>query len=838
MIDFEEMLEKEFQEKPINPIEIFQEHRNKKYEYLRGGQEHVLETWFNQRTQKDTIVKMDTGSGKTLVGLLMLQSSLNENLGPAIYLCVDNQLVEQVVASANDFSISNVTSEDGSIPVDFLNSEAILITTFDKLVNGLSKFGVKDTDREEVHIGSLLVDDAHSGLKKARQAFTISLERDKNSDICDRLFDLFKSSLRAQAPGKLKDLEDKVPSTLMMVPYWNWLESKDEIINILSEYRDDELKFQWNLLRDNLESCYCYISGQTIEITPQCVPIECIPSFQNAKRRFFLSATLLDDSHLIKELDVSYEAVKRPLRPKISGDIGERMIIVPSLVESSLSIGKTAQLITILKKKGNNVVVLTHSYKKAEKWTPYGAEIAKKDSIIQTLKKLTMSKGNLVVLVNRYDGIDLPDESCRILVLDGKPFGESLFERFTNNIRPASRLIRSALAQKIEQGLGRGVRSGTDYCVVFLLGDDLVHFLSLTENQQLLSPQTRVQIEMGLKFGKELKKEGNAEKAILDLMNKCLNRDISWIKYHRSKVQKAEEIPIEMLPITLATTEKDAFKHFQAKQYREASKAIQNILDGEASKKLDPADRGWYLQLAAFYLYKSDPVKATEMQLKAHRLNTLLSRPPEGVDYRKIQIELGKQPDNIIKWIKKHTESTGLIISANTILDKLDFGIPYATFEEEFANLAEIIGFESQRPEQEFGKGPDILWLLADGTYLIISAKNEAYATTFEISKKYADQLSGIWNWFKAHYKSDEGIPIIIHPSNKLAEDAFCVDGAMALKPHGLKMLVSKIRDFTITLASKSPDSWDISDVMTLVHKYDLDPRSIKEKYFSKIEKK
>ena len=178
-----------------------------------------------------------------------------------------------------------------------------------------------------------------------------------------------------------------------------------------------------------------------------------------------------------------------------------------------------------------------------------------------------------------------------------------------------------------------------------------------------------------------------------------------------------------------------------------------------------------------------------------------------------------------------------MVVSANTILDKLDFGIPYATFEEEFANLAEIIGFESQRPEQEFGKGPDVLWLLSDGTYLIISAKNEAYSTNFEISKKYADQLSGIWNWFKAQYKADEGIPIIIHPSNKLADDAFCVDGAMALKPHGLKMLVSKIREFTITLASKSPDSWDISDVMTLVHKYDLDPRSIKEKYLSKIGK-
>lgn len=837
MIDFEKMLETEFQEKPINPIEIFQEHRNKKYEYLRGGQEHVLETWFRQRTQKDTIVKMDTGSGKTLVGLLMLQSCLNENLGPAIYLCVDKQLVDQVIASANDFGIPNVTSEDGSISVDFLNSEAILITTFDKLVNGKSKFGVKDTDNEEVPIGSLLVDDAHTCLKKARQAFTISLNRDKNSEVCNRLFDLFKSSLGAQALGKLKDLEDRVQSTLMMVPYWNWLESKDEIINILSEYRDTELKFQWNLLRDNLESCYCFISDRNIEITPQCVPIEYIPSFQNANRRFFLSATLLDNSHLIKEFGVSHEAVTKPLRPKISGDIGERMIIIPSLVDSSLKINKIVQLITRMKDIGNNVVVLTPSEKTSEKWEQYGAEVANKESIIPILGKLAKTKSNFVVLYNRYDGIDLPDTSCRILVLDGKPFGESLFERFINKTRPKSRLIRSALAQKIEQGLGRGVRSGTDYCVVLLIGDDLVHFLSLTENQHLLSPQTRVQIEMGLKFGKDLKQEGNAEKAILGLMNQCLDRDPSWIRYHRSKVQKAEDIPIEMLPITLASTEKNSFKLFQAKQYRDASKAIQTILDGDVGKKLDPTDRGWYLQLAAFYLYKSDRVRAVEMQLKAHQLNTSLPRSPEGFNYQKIQIELGKQPDQIVKWIKKHTEANGLVASANNILDKLSFGIPYATFEEEFSNLAEIIGYESQRPEQEYGEGPDVLWQLSDGTYLVIAAKNEADLNNVAISIKYADQLTRNWNWFKTKYKTEEGIPIIVHPSHKLVSGAYCSEDAMALKPHGLKALVSNIREFTVALSSKSPDSWDIADVSKLIHQYNLNPKAIKEKYFLKIEK-
>ena len=35
-----------------------------------------------------------------------------------------------------------------------------------------------------------------------------------------------------------------------------------------------------------------------------------------------------------------------------------------------------------------------------------------------------------VVFANRYDGIDLPDDSCRILILDNKPYGQTLEDKY------------------------------------------------------------------------------------------------------------------------------------------------------------------------------------------------------------------------------------------------------------------------------------------------------------------------------------------------------------------------------------------------------------------------
>lgn len=49
------------------------------------------------------------GYVKTLLGLLMLYSKLSEGVGPAVYFCPDNQLVEQVRYQATLYGIPTCT---------------------------------------------------------------------------------------------------------------------------------------------------------------------------------------------------------------------------------------------------------------------------------------------------------------------------------------------------------------------------------------------------------------------------------------------------------------------------------------------------------------------------------------------------------------------------------------------------------------------------------------------------------------------------------------------------------------------------------------------------------
>ena len=89
-------------------------------------------------------------------------------------------------------------------------------------------------------------------------------------------------------------------------------------------------------------------------------------------------------------------------------------------------------------------------------WGAYGSIIANKETVSATVDGL--KHGNFektVVLVNRYDGIDLPDESCRILVFDSKPYSESLTDLYQEFCRPNSEATLMRTVRTVEQGMGR-----------------------------------------------------------------------------------------------------------------------------------------------------------------------------------------------------------------------------------------------------------------------------------------------------------------------------------------------------------------------------------------------
>ena len=789
---------------PIDPIDLFQTlYHQEGYAYLRGIQEEVLKEWHLKRDERDVLCKMNTGSGKTLVSLMMLYSKLIEGVGTALYVCPDRQLLEQTKKQAELYGIPVCEIEQGNqFPNEFHNSKSILLCTFHRLFNAKTIF-----ERDNIELGAVVIDDAHSCLDIAREMTTLQLPADHKAT--QRLIALFEEDLKFQAPGSFRRLMEGDPfAKILKVPYWSWFENKDEVLTILNEFAgDDPLKFKWGLIADDLSSFDCYVGPRGIEIAPIQVPYHNVRSFNEAKHRYILSATFEDQIDLIKDFGIDEKSIVNALVPRDRKDVGQRLIIAPKRFDPSLVDVDMHKLALKYSDDGVNVVVLVPSSDKAAPWLRIGAKNLNEGDVNKNIEGLKEGNGGLFILINRYDGIDLHGNMCRILIVDGYPGFTSYRELYTE-MRLES--VRASLkAQIIEQGLGRAVRSGSDYCTVYLMGNDLLQFLGNKNNLKYFTPVTRKQLELGLTLLDEHEKT-NSLNTIIETTDFCLSQNPDWRKYHSQELSEvdSERLNDEKLKnLKVAQVEKKALELFRNRNYAAAKeKIVEEIVD---SIDLNNKHKGWYFQLAAQYLYLDNKPASNDLQIRASQLAPHMFQNTLGHSYSKIYAN-EEQASSVSRFISQFSKSQDLRIFMEELLNHLRFSpdIPANKFENALANTGRLLGFNAQEPENEFGNGPDVLWGLPDNHYLILEAKSMAVHE--EITRDNIGQLLQSGEWFKKNYGATTKHTLVTLQSPRIkgwnvnpSENSKVIDEAMLAKLRdNLRQYVNAIAEHGISAVS------------------------------------
>lgn len=804
--------------KEPNPREIFNLLPNKdnKYQYLRDVQAEVLDRWFDRRNDKDTVLKMNTGGGKTVVGLLLLKSCLNEGVAPAIYVVPDNYLVSQVEKEAKLLGLAVEREPDAPA---VLQGQAIAIINIHKIVNGLSKFGVGEQGIK-LPIGAIVIDDAHACINTIESQFTV--EAENTHPIYGSLLKLFHDDLHRQNDALLLEIEAEDPNASMLVPFWAWHQKQAEVVKILGDSRnDDKIKFSWPLIKNFLLHTRCVFNGRRLEISPRCIPIESIPSFINAQRRVFMTATLADDSILVSDLNADPEMVSKHITPRSANDIGDRMILAPQVIDPEIT---DDELRTYLKSKSNdyNVVVIVPSKFRAESfWQPVADLICDTNNIEETVNKLKTSHIGLVIFINKYDGVDLPGSACRILVLDGLPLARRLIEKIENNYLSRSRDVIGRQVQRIEQGIGRGVRANDDYCVVLLTGAELTRVLFFLEAKDMFSPATRAQLELSNEVTKQI---GSGLSEIDSAMEYCLKQVSDWKGLARERlvgVGYAAQATIR--PIAVA--QRAAFEAATITHFKLAQNAIQEIINSHT--ELDNSTRGWLLWQLAEYMQYTNPVDAQNTLKKAIGLNRRLIKPLEGIDYERLDANALEQSRNATWKLRSYANNkTKLQLDINGILDNLNFTAEtYKAFESAMCDVAEFIGFKAQRPETDFGKGPDVLWATGDLSYYVIECKNGASTST--VNKKDCNQLTGSVTWFNDRYDDTcNCVPLLIHPSNLFEHASTPAPDTRVMMIDDLNRFKDAVRDYAKAVGEKL-ETIEHHEVLKILEHNNLTPKRI-----------
>lgn len=797
MVDFGKKVGVKATAVKTNPIEIYDTlDRASDKNALRPAQQSVLNDWCaNYQTKKDVILKLHTGQGKTLLGLLILQSKLNQNEGPALYLCPTYNLVTQTCEQAKQFGIKYCTiNADKNIPMDFYESKSILITSVYKLFNGLSKFGIKS--RSDL-IGAIVLDDSHACIDAIQKAFTVIIKNEEKG--YDGLLALFENELERQGLGTLENIKLKDHDSFLLIPYWVWQEKVSEVTRLLASIQDNlNVKFAWALIKDSIRDCQCYISGSHIEISPYNNPIEQFGTFSKAKHRVLMSATTNDDSFFIKGLGLDKDAIRTPLFYDKEKWSGEKMILIPSMIDESLDRNKVVtEFAKPILKREYGVISLVPSFAHSESWKSLGATVCDTQTIDEDI--ISLKNGNYdkcLVLANRYDGIDLADNNCRILIIDSKPYAENLSDRYQEATRPESEAILVKIAQKIEQGLGRGVRGERDYCVIILIGAELVNIIRNRKTRKYFSSQTQTQIEIGFdtaEYSKEELRSDDKMKVVKGLISQCLKRDDGWKLFYTERMNDASVLPKEERVLNILQLEKQAGVHYSHGEYQKAADAIQKIIDEYIS---DESEKGWYLQEIARFLYQKDKVESNNKQVIAHRLNKYLLKPREGMTIDKINFISQNRIKNIVTWIKQFEDYNLLIVQLDEILNNLSFGVKADKFERSLNELGRILGFITERPDKECGEGPDNLWCIRDNEYILFECKNEVKESRSEINKTEMGQMNNSCAWFERIYHS-EYTPIMIIATKKASSAAgFSNSGVRVMNKNMLNKLINNTKNF------------------------------------------
>ncbi|MDP9868816.1 MULTISPECIES: DUF6245 family protein [Streptosporangium] len=300
----------------------------------------------------------------------------------------------------------------------------------------------------------------------------------------DDLLNEFERDLRAQSPKAWADLETDDPTATVPVPFWSWTARQDRVMQILHPCAsDDDFKFTWPLIDDVLDLCTVTVTSTSTstQTSPPCPPIAMIPAFATARRRVYLTAALSDDSILVTDFNASPEDIAQPVTPGSTADLGDRMILAPIALNPSLypkAVRVPARQYADGDRDGDgtpdakpvNVVVLVPSNRAAAPWRSHAAHVWRAGELQDGVAALKDGHVELVVLVNKYDGIDLPKEACELLILDGVPRPMDATECREAAVLSGSSTILARQLQRIEQGMGRGVRDSEDHCAVLLLG--------------------------------------------------------------------------------------------------------------------------------------------------------------------------------------------------------------------------------------------------------------------------------------------------------------------------------------------------------------------------------
>lgn len=491
-------------------------------ESLWSHQADVLRAYTDKHEDTaDLALELPTGTGKTLPGLLIGEWVRRKVEGPVIYATPTKQLARQVAATAEREGVSVVVLTGSARLWDAVDEaaveggDAIGITTYSSIFNSRPKL-------PEPRL--LIFDDAHAGEQFVGNEYGVTILRHEDEAAYLRILESLKPFLSGLLIQRLEGEPDpgahhQVRLILPAVDDGTLTKLDAALAELPRPY-----SYDLALIRSGLAACCVYLSYGGIQVRPMIPPTFDNRVFSRARQRVYLSATLGSGGELERAFG-RREIIRMPLPTKTAPRSGRRLFIFPDLVKGNDAAGLTKSIIGLTNKA---LVLSQESVANTEATTKMlageGVPVMGRDDLERHgLEYFANAQVGVLGLANRYDGLDLPGEACRIVVLGGKPDAVGLQERFLSERAEASVALSERLRTRIVQGAGRCTRGPNDYAVVIVLGSEITKYFSRRDNLQALESELQAEVEFGWENSK-----GADPGEVIENVKMFLAHDADW----------------------------------------------------------------------------------------------------------------------------------------------------------------------------------------------------------------------------------------------------------------------------------------------------------------------
>ena len=723
----------------------------------------------------DVAMQLPTGSGKTLVGLLIAEWRRRKFKERVVYLCPTRQLVNQVVdQSETEYGIDAVAFTGSkreyspSNRSDYLTRAKLAVTTYSSLFNINPFFDDPET---------ILLDDAHAAENYVAKMWSLEIPNGNNdyASLHAALSGIFKDHITGLSYRRLTGAwEDPFDATWVdKLPTETIAALENRIIDVIDAHEDvaTDVKFTWRLLRDHLQACHVYLASREILIRPLVPPTWTHAPFQGAKQRIYMSATLGAGGDLERLTGRAKIArIEAPENFRKAG-VGRRFFMFPGL---SLEPNACEKLRKRLQKHAGRSVVLTprgaaaeaiaRQFKDADGFTLFNA------ADIETSKEAFVGSDKAVaIMAGRFDGIDFPNDDCRLLCLDGLPKATNAQERFLMSKMGAYALLNERMQTRVLQAAGRCTRALQDRSAVFVTGVELLHYLTNENNWRHFHPELQAELAFGVLQSK------NVEAA--DLINNFKSffaNDDAWEEANSDMVDDASNLLQEPFPAmdeleTVVSHEVQYQQELWSGNYERALEIARTIVSLLNARSLRGYRALWhYLAGSAAQKLSGEAGDAHDKTARKQFSAALDAAPniPWLVQLMRSNVaaltNTETRPVSIISHVERIEQ---VLLAMGTVHDRkfenkakaiLEGLAGDKTFEEAQRQLGELLGFVAGNGKGDADPDP---WWLGDTKGLVFEDHAKGVASTVFGANK-AKQAAGHPAWLREYCPEAAGVEV------------------------------------------------------------------------------